>query len=67
MRKAYLKLTVMKEEKGNKGFYRYIICKRKARGNMEPAADWLWGLVTGNIEKADVFSAFSVSVVSGRT
>ncbi|GAB0187326.1 hypothetical protein GRJ2_001197900 [Grus japonensis] len=66
--KAFLiELNLARDTKGNKkSFYRYINDKRKTRENVGPLWKETGNLVTRDMEKAEVFNDFFVSVFTSK-
>ncbi|GAB0185476.1 mitochondrial enolase superfamily member 1 [Grus japonensis] len=62
-----MELNLARDVKGNKkSFYRYINDKRKTRENVGPLQKDIGELVTQNMEKAEVFNPFFVSVFTAK-
>ena len=65
--KAHLELSLARDVKDNKkGFFEYIISKRKTRENVGPLTKEVGALVTGHTEKAELLNAFFASVVTAK-
>ena len=57
--KAWMKLSFARVAKNNKGFYRHIRQKRKAKDSVPPLMDEKGELVTTDMEKAEVLNFFT--------
>ena len=65
--KAQLELELVRDVKGNKkGFFRYVGSKMEAKENVGPQFNGSGDLATKDMEKAEVFNAFFVSVFTGK-
>lgn len=66
MRKA--KVHLAKEVKNNKkGFFKYVISKRKTRENVDLLLNEEGDLITGDAEKLEILGAFFASVLTTRS
>ncbi|KFQ99133.1 hypothetical protein Y956_03969, partial [Nipponia nippon] len=64
--KARLELNLARDAKNNKkGFYRYVIQKRKVKESVPPLMSKTGKLVTTDEEKAEVLNNFFASVFTG--
>ena len=64
--KALLELNLARDAKNNnKGFYRYVIQKRKVKESISPLMSKTGKLITKDKEKAEVLSTFIASVFTG--
>ncbi|PKU29730.1 rna-directed dna polymerase from mobile element jockey-like [Limosa lapponica baueri] len=64
--KAHLDLNLARDVKDNKGFFKYINSKSKARENVGPLLTEVGALVTEDAEKAELLNAFFASVFAAK-
>ncbi|CAM5090430.1 unnamed protein product [Eretmochelys imbricata] len=65
--KSHLELQLARDVKGNKkGFFRYVSNKKKVKESVRPLLNEEGNLVTEDVEKANVLSAFFASVFTNK-
>ncbi|CAM4377561.1 unnamed protein product [Caretta caretta] len=65
--KSHLELQLARDVKSNKkGFFRYVVNKKKAKESVGPLLNEGGNLVTEDVEKANVFNAFFASVFTNK-
>lgn len=67
-KQVHLEPNLVRDIKTNKkGFYRYISSKGRTKKNTDPMLNGVRGLMTENMEKAEVLKVFFILVFTSKT